>query len=57
MNADTRWPRKGDLPFISGGLESTSLQLDWLKFMANDELIAQGFKEAADRLQLARSAE
>lgn len=48
MTDEIRWPKKGDLPFVPGGFEPTSLQLEWLGFMANDELISLGFREAAD---------
>jgi hypothetical protein len=49
MASNIRWPKKGDMPFVPGGaFESTSAQLDWLGFMANDEMYALGFREAAD---------
>ena len=44
------WPRKGDKAFVPGADKRWSVQLDWFEVLDNDRMIAEGFKDAADRV-------
>jgi hypothetical protein len=44
------WPEKNDVPFKSGDFDSTLVNLDWFTHFLDDAVIAEAFKEAADKV-------
>ena len=47
---DSPWPKKGDDPFGGGSNRLTNVDLDWFDVRQNDETIADGFKDAAEKV-------
>ena len=50
---DFEWPKKGDHPFAGGKFDPQSptwVNLDWLTGWLTDSLLADAFKEAADKI-------
>jgi hypothetical protein len=44
------WPHKGDKPFVDGGNWYARADLDFLRFIYAKSMVAQGYRDAAERI-------